>query len=133
MQNIQKDIFVFLANIVDIKENRNYTIQILHLNTIFEQFGYWMADPVAGASMSDTVIFREKYVQVREFAVADPGFPVGGREPRRGGVDSRGGYVSKKFMCRNERIWTLRVYQWFGLKGMGYTLAVPCQDSAMVC
>ena len=29
-------------------------------------------------------------------AVADPGFPVGGgRGPRRGGVDSRGGYVSK--------------------------------------
>ena len=29
-------------------------------------------------------------------AVADPGFPVGWRGPRgRGGVDSRGGYVSK--------------------------------------
>ena len=28
--------------------------------------------------------------------VADPGFPVGGRRPRSGGgVDSRGGYVSK--------------------------------------
>ena len=28
--------------------------------------------------------------------VTDPGFPVGGRGPRRGGgVDSRGGYVSK--------------------------------------
>ena len=28
--------------------------------------------------------------------VADPGFPVGGRGPRRGGgVDSRGGYDSK--------------------------------------
>ena len=27
--------------------------------------------------------------------VADPGFPVGGRGPRRGAVDSRGGYVSK--------------------------------------
>ena len=27
-------------------------------------------------------------------AVADPGFPVGGRRPRRGGMDSRGGYVS---------------------------------------
>ena len=29
-------------------------------------------------------------------SVADPGFPVGGHGPRRdGGVDSRGGYVSK--------------------------------------
>ena len=28
-------------------------------------------------------------------SVADPGFPVGGREPHRGGVDSRGSYVSK--------------------------------------
>ena len=28
-------------------------------------------------------------------SVADPGFPLGGRGPRRGGVDSRGGYVSK--------------------------------------
>ena len=27
--------------------------------------------------------------------VADPGFPVGGRGPHRGDVDSRGGYISK--------------------------------------
>ena len=27
-------------------------------------------------------------------AVADPGFPVGGCGPRRGGMDSRGGYAS---------------------------------------
>ena len=27
--------------------------------------------------------------------VTDPGFPMGGRGPRRGGVDFRGGYVSK--------------------------------------
>ena len=27
--------------------------------------------------------------------MADPGFPVGGRRPRREGSDSRGGYVSK--------------------------------------
>ena len=25
--------------------------------------------------------------------MADPGFPMGGRGPRRAGVDSRGGYV----------------------------------------
>ena len=29
------------------------------------------------------------------FSVADPGFPVGGRGPRRGGMDSRGSYVSQ--------------------------------------
>ena len=30
------------------------------------------------------------------YSVADPGFPVGmGRGPRRGGMDSRGGYISK--------------------------------------
>ena len=28
-------------------------------------------------------------------AVADPGFPLGGRGPRKGGMDSQGGYVSK--------------------------------------
>ena len=27
--------------------------------------------------------------------MADPGFPVGGRGPHRGGLGSRGGYVSK--------------------------------------
>ena len=32
--------------------------------------------------------------------VADPGFPVGGRGPRRGGVDSRGGYISKNFYVK---------------------------------
>ena len=30
-----------------------------------------------------------------ECAVADPGFPAGGRGPRKGGMDSRSGYVSK--------------------------------------
>ena len=32
-----------------------------------------------------------------QFAVADPGFPVGGRRPRGGGgvADSQGGYVLK--------------------------------------
>ena len=28
-------------------------------------------------------------------AVADPGFPVGGRGPRRGAMDPRGSYISK--------------------------------------
>ena len=27
--------------------------------------------------------------------MADPGFPIGERGPRRGGVDSRGGYILK--------------------------------------
>ena len=29
------------------------------------------------------------------WVVVDPGFPVGGRGPRSGGMDSRGGYISK--------------------------------------
>ena len=33
-------------------------------------------------------------------SVADPGFPVGGRGPRRGGVDSRGSYVSKNLYVK---------------------------------
>ena len=28
-------------------------------------------------------------------SAVDPGFPVGGCQPRRGGTNSRGGYVSK--------------------------------------
>ena len=33
---------------------------------------------------------------MHHITVADPGFPVGGRQPRGvGGADSRGGYVSK--------------------------------------
>ena len=35
-----------------------------------------------------------------DLPVADPGFPVGGRGPRRGGVDSRGGYISKIFYVK---------------------------------
>ena len=33
--------------------------------------------------------------KLRIFAVADPGFPIGGRGPRRGAVYPRGSYVSK--------------------------------------
>ena len=33
-------------------------------------------------------------------AVTDPGFPVGGRGPRRGGVDSQGSYVSKSLYVK---------------------------------
>ena len=40
-------------------------------------------------------------------AVADPGFPVGRVDLVGGGVDSRGGYISKKLCVQNERIWTL--------------------------
>ena len=32
--------------------------------------------------------------------VADPGFPVGGRRPRRGGANSRDGYVSKNLYVK---------------------------------
>ena len=32
--------------------------------------------------------------------MADPGFPVGGRQPRRGGANSQGGYVSKNLYVK---------------------------------
>ena len=45
--------------------------------------------------------------QTQTSPVADPGFPVGGREPRRGhGLPRRLRF--ENFVCRNERIWTLR-------------------------
>ena len=36
--------------------------------------------------------------------MADPGFPVGGRQPRRGGANSRGGYVSKKLYVKTKEL-----------------------------
>ena len=33
-------------------------------------------------------------------AVADPGFPVGGHGPHRGGIDSQGSYVLKICMSK---------------------------------
>ena len=41
----------------------------------------------------NTILPNEQLSSTR--TVADPGFPVGGRRPHRGGIDSRGGYVSK--------------------------------------
>ena len=38
---------------------------------------------------------QKVYQLKKQYAVADPGFPVGGRRPRRGDVDPRGGYVTK--------------------------------------
>ena len=35
-------------------------------------------------------------------SVADPGFPVGGSRPRRGGTNSRGGYVSKNLYVKTK-------------------------------
>ena len=37
--------------------------------------------------------------------MADPGFPIGGRGPRRGGgVDSRGGYVSENLYVKMKEL-----------------------------
>ena len=35
-------------------------------------------------------------------SVADPGFPVGGRRPRRGGANSWGGYISKNLYVKTK-------------------------------
>ena len=40
--------------------------------------------------------------QFRYLSVADPGFPIGGRRPRRGDVDSQGGYVLKILYVETE-------------------------------
>ena len=40
-------------------------------------------------------VFLQDFIMYQTKPVADPGFPVGGRGPRSGGVDSRGSYVSK--------------------------------------
>ena len=39
--------------------------------------------------------------------VADPGFPVGGRGPRRRGRGLPRRLHFENFVCQNERIWTL--------------------------
>ena len=44
----------------------------------------------------------------RQFTVADPGFPVGGRGPRRGGAWTPEVATVIKFVCQNERIGSLR-------------------------
>ena len=41
-------------------------------------------------------------------SVADPGFPVGGRGPRRGGRGPPKRLRFENFTCQNERIWTRR-------------------------
>ena len=41
-------------------------------------------------------------------AVADPGFPVGGRGPRRGGRGLPRRLRFENFACQNKRIWTRR-------------------------
>ena len=46
-------------------------------------------------------------VQLCGLAVADPGFPVGGAE-LVGGRQLPRRLCFKKFVCQNERIWTLR-------------------------
>ena len=40
--------------------------------------------------------------------VADPGFPIGGRGPRRGGRGPPRRLCFENFACQNERIWTRR-------------------------
>ena len=40
--------------------------------------------------------------------MADPGFPIGGREPRKGGRGLPTPLCFENFVCQNERIWTLR-------------------------
>ena len=37
---------------------------------------------------------------IHSIPVADPGFPVGGRRPHRGGTNSRGGYVLKNLYVK---------------------------------
>ena len=38
------------------------------------------------------IILKQNLAQ---YKLADPGFPVRGRQPRRGGIDSQGGYFLK--------------------------------------
>ena len=44
---------------------------------------------------------------IQTIAVADPGFPVGGRRPRRAGAPTPGWLGFENFVCRNKRIWIL--------------------------
>ena len=48
------------------------------------------------------------YLFSSTFPVTGPGFPVGGRGPRRGDRGLPRQLRFEKFVCQNERIWTLR-------------------------
>ena len=54
------------------------------------------------------IIIGVSYLEEIRYAVAGTRFPAGGVDLVDGGVDCRSGYVSKIFVCQNERIWTLR-------------------------
>ena len=47
-------------------------------------------------------------IDLRINSVADPGFPIGGCGPSRGGLWTPEALRFKNFTCQNERIWTRR-------------------------
>ena len=47
---------------------------------------------------------RAVYLSVDYCSVADPGFPVGGRAPVRGGVDLRRGHFSVKMYVKTKEL-----------------------------
>ena len=53
-------------------------------------------------------IFRLSLEIIIQHTVADPGFPVGGRGPRRRGCGLPRQLRFENFVCQNERIGTLR-------------------------
>ena len=80
----------------------------IHVLCLFTQISIHIADTlqsllqghqifVSGQKIDRPMMRRCFFVM---FAAADPGFPVGGRQPRRGGANSRGGYVSKNLYVK---------------------------------
>ena len=74
-----------IPGITDFYQNRNNLYRKTTIGTTMVHIVYLWIEIVCNEKNS---------LKVHPVAVADPGFPVGGRGPRRGGVDSRGSYVS---------------------------------------
>ena len=57
------------------------------------------------SNVRSNVVFNQSFFVTKcTFAVADPGFPVGGRAPVRGGVDLRRGCFSVKMYAKTKEL-----------------------------
>ena len=76
----------------------------VRLITSRKQYRQHQIDPNLTPNCVEYNLLETRNHRKQAYTVADPGFPVGGCGPRRGGVDSRGGYVSKFCMLKRKNV-----------------------------